>query len=121
MPKNKKKAEAKAKAKAIKLRLDDPQGIGGEGEFEVKMDQTLSDLADIIREDDDDFIWSLWGLLEWMYFTTVEGKLIPMKVTVAKLIQDGLISDGQKLLVECPEDPPVRAALCRPGLLQRSA
>ena len=107
MPKNK-KAEAKARpskarpfAKTIMLKLDDPLFGDKECEFRLKMDETLSDLADGVRQGDDlfDIKWLSWGPLAEMWFTTVEGTLIPMNVAVAKLIQDGLISDGAKLLI----------------------
>ena len=106
MPKKKAKAKARAMAKTIKLRLDDPLLWDMESEFALKMDQTLSDLADFVRQDDDlmGIKWLSWGLLAEMYFTTAEGTLIPMNVTVAKLIQDGLICDGAKLLIDAPPE-----------------
>jgi hypothetical protein len=87
----------------IKLTVEDLFGFGEEGEVEVKMDQTLSDLAFFLREDGEDMRWISWGTLVELWFTTVDGTPIPMNVTVAKLIQDGLISDGAKLLLETPQ------------------
>jgi hypothetical protein len=137
MAKNGANTEAKAKAQTITLWLPDPRygdladmdlfSFGLEGEFPLKMDQTLEDLADMVKED-----WESWGFLhgkrwislkdladmtrkedwpflhdgqelprgglEWLCFTTLEGELMPPNVTMAKLIQDGLISDGQRLV-----------------------
>ena len=99
------KAKTNAKAKAIKLRvLDTPTTFKEEWvECEVKMKETLSDLVAFIREDEEDAQADGEGLSE-LYVTTVEGKLIPMKVKIIKLIQDGWICDGAKLLIDAPPE-----------------
>ena len=86
----------------IKLKVEDP--FGEEGEAEMKMDQTLSDLADFVR-DFEDTRGIYWGTLDEMWFTTVHGMPLPMNVTLGKLLLDGLISDGSKLLVKAPPPP----------------
>jgi hypothetical protein len=103
-----KKAKVEAKAKTITLLLPYQRTFG---KFEMKVDQTLEDLADIIRESDvreNKTILARKGIswVEWLYFTELGGKPIPMKVTLAKLIQDDLIFELQPLLVEVPEHRP---------------
>ncbi len=100
------KAKAKAKApvqrrlgphKAIGLMIYDPCMPGGGPCLMVaKMNETLSDLVFAFREEDSPSL----GEVTELYFTTLEGKLLPMKTKVAKLMQDGLISDGSEVKIE---------------------
>jgi hypothetical protein len=114
MPMAKTKAKTKAKAKAIKLRvLDTPMTFKEEWvECEVKMKETLSDLVAFIREDEEDAQADGEGLSDLSYVTTVEGKRISMKMKVAKLVQDGLISDGSSILIKVPLWPCLMKARC---------
>ncbi len=116
----KKKAKTKAKAKApaarleprrtyclldrlaaIKLIVKDTIPDDGSvfeigwNEYEVSLTETLSDLLDFITTGGEDAADG-----EDYYFTTLEGKRIPMTVKIAKLMQDGLISDGSYILIQ---------------------
>ncbi len=61
-----------------------------------KINETLSDLIACFREEDSPSL----GEVTELYFTTLEGKLLPMKTKLAKLMQDGLISDGLEVKIQ---------------------
>jgi hypothetical protein len=93
------KLKATARAKAIKLMVKDNAFTEEWEEFAVGMKDTLSDLVAFIREDGEAYFQADGEDLYELYVTTAVGlKSIPMKVKIAKLIQDGLISDGSHVL-----------------------
>mgnify|MGYP007013035095 FL=1 len=101
--KAKAEAKAKAKAKTIKLMVKDTgyldECVAEFEEYEVQMNDTLSDLVAFIREDEEDAQADGEGLSE-LCVTTVEGKHIPKGMKIIKLIQDGFISDGSYILIQ---------------------
>jgi hypothetical protein len=93
------KTKATARAKAIKLMVNDNAFTEEWEEYAVGMKDTLSDLVAFIREDGEAYFQADGADLNELYVTTAVGlKSIPMKVKIAKLIQDGLISDGSHVL-----------------------
>ena len=81
-------------AETIKLMVYDPC-MPEVSEYEMSMNHTLNDLVADFREEDSPSFGEVTEL-----YVTVKGELIPMKTKVAKLIQDGLISDGSYIVIQ---------------------
>jgi hypothetical protein len=102
------KTKAAARAKPIKLRVIFNAVTEEWEEYDVGVKDTLSDLVALIKEDSDawEYVRTDGEDLYEMYVRRAVGlKSIPMKMKIAKLVKDGLISDGSHILFHVRQWP----------------